>query len=84
MTIIIDLKPEVQAELKRQAEAHGVDISSYAASLLAGATNVPAEAKTLSREQLDNTLRELAQFSHKIPLLPNEVLSREDLYLDHD
>jgi hypothetical protein len=33
MTIIIDIKPEVQAELSRQAAAHGVDIVAYAASL---------------------------------------------------
>jgi hypothetical protein len=30
MTIIIDIKPEVQAELSRQAAAHGVDIVAYA------------------------------------------------------
>jgi hypothetical protein len=33
MTIIIEIKPEVQAELSRQASAYGVDIGAYAASL---------------------------------------------------
>jgi hypothetical protein len=84
MTIIIDIKPEVQAELSRRAAAHGVDISAYAASLLEEAAHVPAESKSISQSQLDNTLQELAQFSQKIPLLPDEAFSRESLYRDHD
>jgi len=84
MAIIVDIKPEVQAELSRQAAAHGVDIGSYAASLLEEAAHVPAGSKKLSPDQLDKTLRELAQFSHKIPLLPDEAFSRESLCRDHD
>jgi len=79
MTIIIDVKPEVQAELSRQAAAHDVDIGTYAASLLEEAAHFPAGSKTLSQSQLDTTLRELAQFSHKIPLLPDEAFPRESL-----
>ena len=84
MSIIIDMKPEVQAELDRRAAAHGIDLGSYAASLLEEAAQIPAGTKTLSQEQLDKTLAELAQFSHKIPLLPDEAFSRESLYRDHD
>jgi hypothetical protein len=84
MTIIINVKPEVQAELSRQAAAHGVDIDAYAASLLEEAAQVPVGSKGLSQDQLDRTLQELAQFSHKIPLLPDEAFSRESLYRDHD
>jgi hypothetical protein len=84
MNIVIDIKPEVQAELGRQAAAHGVDISAYAANLLEEAAQIPAGSKTLSRRQLDKTLQELAQFSHKIPLLPDDAFSREILYRDHD
>ncbi len=84
MTIVIDIKPEVQAELSRQAAARGVDISAYAASLLEEAAHTPAGSKSISQSQLDNTLQELAQFSQKIPLLPDEAFSRESLYRDHD
>ena len=84
MTIIVDIRPEVQAELSRQAAAHGVDIGAYAASLLEEAAHVPSGSKTSSQSELDNTLQELAQFSHKIPLLPDEAFSRESLYRDHD
>jgi hypothetical protein len=65
MTTIIDIKPEVQAELNRQA-AH-----------------IPAGSKTLSQGQLDDTLQERAQFSHKIPLLPDEAFSRVSFYHGH-
>jgi hypothetical protein len=84
MTIVIDIKPEVQAELSRRAAAQGVDISAYAASLLEEAAHVPAGSKNISESQLDNTLQELAQFSQKIPLLSDEAISRESLYRDHD
>jgi len=34
MTITIDIKPEVEAELAARAAERGMDVSSYAASLL--------------------------------------------------
>lgn len=84
MTIIIEIKPEVQAELSRQAAARGVDVGSYAADLLGQAALFPVSSRPLSKSQLAETLEELAQFSHKIPLLPDEAFSRESLYRDHD
>jgi hypothetical protein len=84
MAILIDLKPEVQTELTRQAAAHGIDITAYAASLLEQAAHIPARSKMFSQDQLDRTLQEIAQFSDKIPSLPDGALSRESLYQDHD
>jgi len=84
MSIIINVKPEVQAELTRQAAAHGVQLEPYAASLLEEAAHISATAKKLTKDQLDRTLQELAQFSHKIPQLPDDAFSREGLYQDHD
>jgi hypothetical protein len=84
MSIIINIKPEAQAELTRQAAAHGVQPEDYAAALLEEAVHAGAAAKALTKDQLDRTLQELAQFSHKIPLLPDEAFTREGLYRDHD
>jgi S-adenosylmethionine hydrolase len=84
MAINIDIKPEVQAELSRQAAAHGVDIFAYAASLLEEAAQISSVPKKLNPREIDETLRELAQFSEKIPVLPDEAFSRENLYRDHD
>ena len=76
MTITVDITPEVQAGLARQAAVHGRAVEAYAATLLEEAVHLPACAHQLSQERLENTLREMAQFSHKIPELPDEVFTR--------
>jgi plasmid stability protein len=83
MTITVDIASEVQAELARQAAAHGRAVEAYAASLLEEAVHLPAGTDALSQDRLENTLREMAQFSHKIPALPDEAFTRESLYQDH-
>jgi hypothetical protein len=84
MTITVDLSPEVQAELASQAAARGSAIEVYVARLLEAAVHLPAEPNRLSQDRLENTLREMAQFSDKIPSLPDEAFTRESLYQDHD
>jgi hypothetical protein len=42
MTITVDIRPEVQAELARQAAAHGRAIEAHAASLLEEAVHLPS------------------------------------------
>jgi len=84
MTIKLDIQPEVQAELARQAAAHGSGLESYAASLLEEAIQVPASAASLDQQRFENTLREMAQFSDKIPSRPDEAFTRESLYQDRD
>jgi len=42
MTITVDIRPEVQAELARQAAAHGLAIEAHAASLLEEAVHLPS------------------------------------------
>ena len=44
ITISVDIKPEVQAELARRATADGRAIEAYAASLLEEAVRLPAAA----------------------------------------
>ena len=84
MTITVDIAPEVRAELARQAVAHGRAVEAYAASLLEGAVRLPAGADKLSQDRLENTFREMAEFSHKVPVLSDEAFTRESLYRDHD
>jgi hypothetical protein len=43
MTITVDIKPEVQAELARQAASSGKPVEDYAASLLEEAVHLPSE-----------------------------------------
>jgi hypothetical protein len=43
MTITLDIRPEVQAELARQAAANGRALEAYAATVLEEAVHVPVE-----------------------------------------
>lgn len=83
MSIIISIKPEAEAELTRRAKVHGVPPEAYAATLLEEAVHNGA-VKKLTADQLERALQDLAQFSYKIPLLPEEAFTREGLYQDHD
>ncbi|HEV1285476.1 MAG TPA: hypothetical protein VNU44_09200 [Bryobacteraceae bacterium] len=82
MTITVNIAPEVQAELARQAAAHGRAVEAYVASLLEAAVRPPAGP--MSVERLETAIREMAEFSHKIPSLPDKAFTRESLYRDHD
>ena len=84
MTITVDITQEAEAELVRQAAEHGRAVEAYAASLLEEAAHLRAGQGRLSRERLENTLREIAQFSDRIPSLPDDAFTRESLYRDHD
>lgn len=44
MNITLDIRPELQAELARQAAAEGRALEAYAASLLEEAAHVPARS----------------------------------------
>jgi hypothetical protein len=56
MTITVDIRPEVQAELARQAASRGRAVEAYAASLLEEAVDLPAGA---SRPLPGKSLREV-------------------------
>ena len=84
MIITINIKPEVEAELARQAEVRGMDVPEYATTLLEAAAHAPRVEMSRSLEEFEKTLDRIAQFSDKIPILPDEAFSRESLYQDHD
>ena len=44
MTITVDIRPEVQAELARQAAARGRELEAHAASLLEEAVHLPSDS----------------------------------------
>ena len=54
MTITLDIKPEVQAELTRQAAAQGRPIEAYLAGLLEEAAHIPAlQTKPLAKDMVE-------------------------------
>jgi hypothetical protein len=79
------IRVNVPEELAAQAQARGVPLETYVEELLARQVALPsAEARRLQTpEQIRAWLDSLAQFSDKIPPLP-ETISREWIYQDHD
>lgn len=79
------IRVNVPEALAAQAQERGVPLEAYIEELLARqAVAVSAETRRLQTpEQIRAWLDSLAQFSDKIPPLP-EAISREWLYQDHD
>ena len=79
------IRVNVPEELAAQAEARGVPLEAYVEELLArqvAATSTEGR-RLQTPEQIRAWLDSLAQFSDKIPPLP-ETISREWIYQDHD
>ena len=69
MTITVEVKPEVEAELAAQAAARGMDVQAYAASLLEQAAH-PTEPKV--RKQT------LSEFLLRSPLAGSDINLERD------
>jgi post-segregation antitoxin (ccd killing protein) len=71
-------------ELAAQAKARGLSPEAYVQEILAQQLARPAETRpSRTPEEIRAWLDSLAQFSDKIPPLP-ETISREWIYQDHD
>lgn len=81
MQIAVDIPDQVVAK----AAALGVSVEEYVREVLGREVPVlPATAKLKSREEIRAWLEDMAQFSDQIPELPDESLTRESFYRDHD
>jgi len=79
------IRVNVPEELAAQARVRGVPLETYVEELLTQqVAAAPVEVRRLQTpEQIRDWLDSLAQFSDKIPPLP-ETISREWIYQDHD
>ncbi len=79
------IRVNVPDELAAQAQMRGVPLEEFVEQLLAEqvAARSAQAAQPRTPEQIRAWLDSLAQFSNKIPPLP-EVVSREWIYQDHD
>ncbi len=76
---------KIPDELAIQARARGVPVATYIEALLADQVTDPTAKKQALRTQAEIRawIDSLAQFSDKIPQLP-ETISREWIYQDRD
>jgi len=81
----MEITVHIPDELAAQAEARGLRPEAYVEQILAQQVTVRSETVLQRRtpEEVRSWLDSLAQFSHKIPPLP-ETISREWIYQDHD
>ena len=82
----MEMTVKIPDELVAQAKAHGLRVEAYIEELLAQQLNArPSGTQQQLRtpEEIRAWLDALAQFSDKIPPLP-ETLSREWLYQEHN
>jgi len=81
----MEIRVNIPDEIAAQARARGLEPEAYVEEILAQQVgNRPAGARqSRTPEEIRAWLDSLAQFSDKIPPLP-ETISREWIYQDHD
>lgn len=80
MVVSVNIPDEIAA----QAKARGLSVEAYVQEILAQRMAQPTESRQLrTPEEIRAWLDSLAQFSDKIPPMP-EVITREWIYQDHD
>ena len=77
------IRVNVPEELAAEARARGVPLEAYVEELLAQRAASVEIRRLQTPEQIRAWLDSLAQFSDKIPELP-ETITREWIYQDHD
>ena len=83
MTVRLELKPDVEANLAAQARARGVPLDVYLQSVIEHLARTD-EARPASQQDLEATLDKLAEMGRDLPHLPPSAFTRESIYRDHD
>jgi hypothetical protein len=80
----MEITLKIPDELAAQARARGLKLEAYIQSILAQQLGASPEIRTpRAPEEIRTWLDSLAQFSDKIPPLP-ETISREWIYQEHN
>ena len=83
MTVRLELKPDVEANLIAQARVRGVTLDAYLQHVIEDlARTKPTSPASL--QDLEATLDTLADMGKDVPHLPSSAFSRESIYQDHD
>lgn len=84
MPISIELKPEVEERLGREASAKGVSVETYVEDLIERQIALPHETSRVDLEEFDRVLDMLSEGSEDRPALPAEAYTRESIYQEHN
>ncbi|MGB8770587.1 MAG: hypothetical protein WCC92_13280 [Candidatus Korobacteraceae bacterium] len=83
MTVTLNLKPEIEAELLAQAQSRGLTIEEYLLSVVEG-TVLPATQKALSAEERATAFEAWSASHRPTPPLSDYAVSREGMYEGRD
>ena len=85
MSISIELKPEVEERLGREASARGVSVAEYVEDLIEQQVSRQSEGiPHVDMEEVDRVLDALSEGSDAHPAPPPESYTRESIYREHD
>ena len=84
MAFTLHLRPDMERDLAAQAQAQGLSLEAYVQSLIERQLGIQGQGQKLSLEEFEAELDGLAAYSEKIPLLPLEAFTRDEIYRDHD
>ncbi len=79
----MEITVNIPDELAAQAQARGLKPETYVEEILAQQVSLHPARQLRNPEEIRAWLDSLAQFSDKIPPLP-ETISRDWIYQDHD
>lgn len=82
MVIQIEVAPDTAQMLQANASARKISLEDYLRKL-AETDSLTASVPTLSLEEFDRDMDELAAGLEGLPVLPQDF-SRADIYADHD
>ncbi|HMD98635.1 MAG TPA: hypothetical protein VKM93_15045 [Terriglobia bacterium] len=81
MSIQIELKPEIEAELEARAEERGVPLTKYVQELVEQQVPLPpTPSSSMTPEERAKAFEEWANSFPPTPPLPDEALTRESFY----
>lgn len=85
MTVKLELTPEIELGLLRQAQERGVSLDAYLQAELSRLANVRDAASPVRKLSGDEWVKQIDQWADSFPdapPIPDEALSRENLYPD--
>jgi len=83
MTVRLELRPDIEANLAAQARARGVPLDAYLQSVIEDLARAEGN-RPASLQELEATLDTLAEMGRDLPHLPSSAFRRESIYQDHD
>jgi hypothetical protein len=83
MTVILELRPEVEASLNDQAKAKGVPLHAYLQDLIEDLAHAQAVRKP-DVQGFRVALDRLAEMGKNLPHVPSSAFRRESIYRNHD